>query len=61
VTEEVALAKLDAQTLAATRMADSRGTATKVAFPVRRRRRASFAVAMFLATAAGLAVFFGRF
>ncbi len=60
VTEEIALAKLDASTLAATRVADSRGTATKVVFPIRRRRRASFAVAALLAAAAGLAVFFVR-
>jgi serine/threonine-protein kinase len=60
VTEEIALAKLDASTLAATRVADSRGTATKVVFPIRRRRRASFAVAALLAAAAGLAAFFVR-
>jgi serine/threonine-protein kinase len=60
VTEQIALAKLDASTLAATRVADSRGTATKAEFPVRRRRRASFAVAMLLAAAVGLFVYFVR-
>jgi serine/threonine-protein kinase len=60
VTEQIALAKLDAATLAATRIADSRGTATKVEFPIRRRRRASMAVAAILAAAAGLAAFFVR-
>jgi serine/threonine-protein kinase len=60
VTEQIALAKLDASTLAATRVADSRGTATKAEFPVRRRRRASVAVAMLLAAAAGLFVYFVR-
>jgi serine/threonine-protein kinase len=60
VTEEIALAKLDASTLAATRIADSRGTATKAEFPVRRRRRASLAVAAALATVAGLAAWLVR-
>ncbi len=60
VTEQIALAKLDASTLAATRMADSRGTATKAEFPIRRRRRTSYAVAAVLATVAGLAAFFVR-
>jgi serine/threonine-protein kinase len=60
VTEAIALAKLDASTLAATRVADSRGTATKAEFPVRRRRRASLALAALLAVAAGLAAYFVR-
>ncbi len=62
VTEEVALTKLDASTLAATRIADSRGTATKAEFPVHRRNRgARLALAALLAFAAGLAAFFVRF
>ncbi len=60
VTEQIALARLDASTLAATRVADSRGTATRTAFPIRRRRRASLAVATLLAAAAGLAAYFVR-
>lgn len=60
VTEEIALAKLDASTLAATRIADSRGTATQAEFPVHRRRRASLAVVMLLAAAVGLFVYFVR-
>jgi eukaryotic-like serine/threonine-protein kinase len=60
VTEEIALAKLDASTLAATRIADSRGTATQAEFPVRRRHRARLAVAALLAAVAGLAAFFVR-
>jgi serine/threonine protein kinase len=60
LTEEVALSKVDASTLAATRVADARGTATKAEFPIRRRRRASALVAVVLATAAGLAAFFAR-
>ncbi len=60
LTEEIALSKVDASTLAATRVADSRGTATAAEFPVRRRRRASALVAAALAAAAGLAAFFTR-
>jgi serine/threonine-protein kinase len=60
VTEQIALDKLDASTLAATRVADARGTATMAEFPTPRRRRASFALAMALAFAVGLAVFFAR-
>jgi serine/threonine-protein kinase len=61
VTEEVALTKLDASTLAATRIADARGTATKAEFPVRHRhRRARIAVAALLAFAAWVATFFVR-
>jgi serine/threonine protein kinase len=60
VTEQIALAKLDAGTLAATRLADQRGTATRVEYPVRRRRRVSYAVAATLAAAAGLATFFAH-
>ncbi len=58
VTEEVALAKVDASTLAATRLADARGTATAAAFPIRRRRRARALVVVALAAAAGFAAFF---
>jgi serine/threonine-protein kinase len=53
VTEEVALTKLDLSTLQATRVADARGSPTKAEFPVRRRRRASYAVMAVLALAAG--------
>ncbi len=60
VTEQIALAKVDASTLAATRIRDSRGTATQAEFPVRRRRRASLAVATALAAAAGFAAYFVR-
>jgi len=60
VTEQIALDRLDASTLAATRLRDSRGTATQAAFPMPRRRRASLAVAMALAAAVGIAVFFAR-
>ena len=60
VTEQIALDRLDASTLAATRVRDSRGTATKAAFPTPRRRRASFALAMALAAAVGIAVFFAH-
>jgi len=61
VTEEIALRKLDASTLAATRAADSRGTATRTEFPIRHRHRASFAIVTLLAVAAGLAAYFVRF
>jgi serine/threonine-protein kinase len=60
VTEQIALGKLDASTLAATRIADARGTATMAEFPTARRRRASLAVALALAAAVGLFVFFAR-
>ncbi|HET8542760.1 MAG TPA: serine/threonine-protein kinase [Anaeromyxobacter sp.] len=60
VTEQIALERLDASTLAATRVADSRGTATMAEFPTPRRRRASLALAMALAAAAGLFAFFVR-
>jgi serine/threonine-protein kinase len=60
VTEQIALDKLDASTLAATRVRDARGTATMAEFPTPRRRRASVAVAMALAFAVALAVFFAR-
>ena len=60
VTEQIALDKLDASTLAATRVADSRGSATMAEFPTRRRRRASVAVAVALAMVVGLVVFFAR-
>jgi serine/threonine protein kinase len=54
-TEEVALVHVDSATLAATRRADEKGTATLVEFPVRRRRR-HLAVAAAVAAAAALAV-----
>ncbi len=60
VTEEVALTRMDLSTLHATRIADTRGTATRAEFPVRRRRRARLAVAVVIAAAAGLATFFVR-
>jgi serine/threonine-protein kinase len=60
VTEKIALERLDASTLAATRVADSRGTATMAEFPTPRRRRASLAVAVALAFAVALVVFFAR-
>ncbi len=60
VTEQIALDRLDASTLAATRVRDARGTATKAAFPTPRRRRASVALAMALAAAVAFAVFFAR-
>jgi serine/threonine-protein kinase len=60
VTEQIALDKLDASTLAATRVKDSRGTATMAEFPTPRRRAASFAVAVALAAVVGLVVFFAR-
>ncbi len=60
VTEQIALDKLDASTLAATRVKDSRGTATMAEFPTPRRRGASFAVALALAAVVGLVVFFAR-
>ncbi len=60
VTEEIALTKLDLSTLHATRIADSRGTATKAEFPVHRRRRASLAAMALLAFAAGVATWLVR-
>ncbi len=54
VTEEVVLSKLDLKTLEATRLADTRGSATAAEFPVR-HARPRLAVAMALALAAGLA------
>jgi serine/threonine-protein kinase len=60
VTEQIALDRLDAATLAATRLRDSRGTATRAEFPTPRRRRASLALTMALAAAVGIAVFFAR-
>jgi serine/threonine-protein kinase len=53
-TEEVALSRIDFETLAATRTADARGTATVVEFPVRRLRR-RVGIATLLAMAAGIA------
>lgn len=60
VTEQIALSKLDASTLAATRVADARGTATMAEFPNPRRRRASAALALALAVAVALAVLLVR-
>ncbi len=60
VTEQIALDRLDASTLAATRVRDSRGTATMAEFPTPRRRGASFALAVALAAVVGLVVFFAR-
>jgi serine/threonine-protein kinase len=60
VTEQIALAKLDAETLAATRIADTRGSATEAAFPVRRYRRASAAFVTLVALAAGVAAWLVR-
>jgi serine/threonine-protein kinase len=60
VTEEVALTKVDASTLNATRLADARGTATRARFPVHRHRRASTAVMAVLAAAAGVATWLLR-
>ncbi len=61
VTEEVALSKVDLSTLAATRIADAKGSPTKTEFPVHRRRRVRWAVAAALALASGLAVYFAPF
>ncbi len=60
VTEQIALTRLDASTLAATRVADARGSATAAQFPIRRHRRARFAVAALLAAVAGIAAFLFR-
>jgi serine/threonine-protein kinase len=54
-TEEIALSRLDLSTLRATRIADTRGSATQAEFPMRHRRRLRLAVAFALALAAGLA------
>lgn len=57
-TEEVALVHVDGATLAATKLADQKGTATMVEFPVRRVRRRwglAVAVAAFAASAVWLA------
>jgi serine/threonine-protein kinase len=54
-TEEVALAHVDGATLAATKRADEKGTATLVEFPVRRRTR-NLAVAVAVAVGTALAV-----
>ena len=59
-TEEIALTKLDQATLRATRLLDSRGSATAAEFPVRRHARLRAAVAAALAVAAGLAVWLVR-
>jgi serine/threonine-protein kinase len=60
VTEEVALTRLDLSTLQATRIADARGNPTKAEFPVRRRRRASYALMALLALAAGMTAWLVR-
>jgi serine/threonine-protein kinase len=54
-TEEIALSRLDLSTLRATRIADTRGSATEAEFPTRRRGRVGLALAFALALAAGLA------
>jgi len=59
-TEEIALSKLDQATLRATRLMDSRGSATAAEFPVRQRGRFRGAVAAALALAAGVAVWLVR-
>lgn len=54
-TEELALEHLDGAALAATRLADEKGTATMVEFPVRRSaRRLGLAAAVAIATALGV-------
>jgi serine/threonine-protein kinase len=56
-TEELALSRIDLMTLATTRTADERGSATRVEFPVRRRPR-RLGIAALLALAAGIAAWF---
>jgi serine/threonine-protein kinase len=54
-TEEVALAHLDGEALARTRLADEKGTATMVEFPVRRPiRRIALAAVVAIGTALGV-------
>jgi serine/threonine-protein kinase len=61
VTEEVALSRIDLSTLAATRLADAKGSPTATSFPIRRlHRRARFAFVTLLAAAAGAAAWFVR-
>ena len=60
VTEEVALSRLDVSKLAATRIADTRGSPTRAEFPVRSRPRARWAVMAALAAGAGLATWLAR-
>jgi serine/threonine-protein kinase len=55
VTEEVALSRLDQSTLAATRLADAKGSPTRTEFPVRRRRAVSWALVAAIALASGIA------
>jgi serine/threonine-protein kinase len=62
VTEEIALSRVDLSTLAATRIADAKGSPTLTSFPVRRlHRRARLAVVTLLALAAGMAAWWVRF
>jgi serine/threonine-protein kinase len=61
VTEEIALSRVDLTTLAATRIADAKGSPTLTSFPVRRlHRRARFAFVTLLAVAAGVAAWLVR-
>jgi serine/threonine-protein kinase len=61
VTEEIALSRVDLSTLAATRIADAKGSPTLTSFPVRRlHRRARAAFVTLVALAAGAAVFWAR-
>lgn len=55
VTEQVALSKLDLSTLAATRIADAKGSPTRTEFPVHRGRGVSWGLAAVIAVASGLA------
>jgi serine/threonine-protein kinase len=54
-TEEVAMVHVDSATLAATRRADEKGTATLAEFPVRHQRR-NLAIAVAVATVTAMAV-----
>jgi serine/threonine-protein kinase len=61
VTEEIALSRVDLTTLAATRVADAKGSPTLTSFPVRRlHRRARAAVVTLAAAAAGAAAWWIR-
>jgi eukaryotic-like serine/threonine-protein kinase len=61
VTEEIALSRVDLSTLAATRIADAKGSPTLTSFPVRRLHRgARLAVVTLLALAAGVAAWWIR-
>jgi len=60
-TEEIALSRMDVETLNATRVADEKGSRTIVEFPVRRARRSLALATTILALAAGIAVWLVRF